>query len=251
MVAPATAEALDAEGVPALGPKPGARWRATTVRIALAAEPEPPAVEATGGKESEHATAEGSGPSGGRKGGPTMDRVGPKAFTNVSYPSTPPLDATAATQSTQATGPLMSTPKPLACTQDDGGPMMSVADSPTAQMLRQQQAAAAVQGARQTGAEGTGQGDGPSGRPELTAEQAEEQRKAAKERAEVALEAGGGLLGSFGGGFGAVLGGVFGKYLSKEADNIKLPTAHENGGTAGASSTNPLDRAWGGRLVAR
>lgn len=180
-----------------------------------------------------------------------MDRVGPKAFTNVSYPSTPPLDATAATQSTQATGTLMSTPKPLACTQDDGGPMMSVADSPTAQMLRQQQAAAAVQGARQTGAEGTGQGDGPSARPELTAEQAEEQRKVSKERAEIALEAGGGLLGSFGGGIGAVLGGVFGKYLSKEADNIKLPTAHENGGTAGASSTNPLDRAWDGRLAAR
>jgi site-specific DNA recombinase len=31
------ADALNAEGVPTLGPKPGARWHATTVRIALAA----------------------------------------------------------------------------------------------------------------------------------------------------------------------------------------------------------------------
>jgi hypothetical protein len=245
------AEALNAEGVPTLGPKPGARRHATTARIAQATGPETPARRAASDEAPGRATAERSRPSGGRKGGPTMDRVGPKAFTDVSYPPTPPLDAAAATQSTQAAGPLMSAPKPLACTQDDDGPMMSVADSPTAQMLRQQQAAAAFQGARQTGAEGTGQGDGPSGRPELTAEQAEEQKKVAKERAEVALEAGGGLLGSFEGGVGTVLGGVFGKYLSKEADNIKLPTAQENGGTAGASSTNPLDRAWGERLAAR
>lgn len=175
-----------------------------------------------------------------------MDRLGPKAFPNVSYPSTPPLDATTATQSTQATGPLMSAPKPLACTQDDGGPMMSVADSPTAQMLRQQ-AAAAVGGARQTGAEGTGQGDGPSGRSELTPEQADEQRKAAKERAELALETGGGLLGGIWGPVGAAVGGIVGKLLSKESDNIKLPAPRGDDGAAGASSTNPLERAGGGR----
>jgi site-specific DNA recombinase len=33
------ADALNAEGVPTLGPKPGARWHPTTIRIALATEP--------------------------------------------------------------------------------------------------------------------------------------------------------------------------------------------------------------------
>jgi hypothetical protein len=35
------ADALNAEGVPTLGPKPCARWHATTVRIALETELEP------------------------------------------------------------------------------------------------------------------------------------------------------------------------------------------------------------------
>jgi DNA invertase Pin-like site-specific DNA recombinase len=35
------ADALNTEGVPTLGPKPSARWHATTVRIALATELEP------------------------------------------------------------------------------------------------------------------------------------------------------------------------------------------------------------------
>ncbi len=176
-----------------------------------------------------------------------MDPVRQKVFTDVSSPSTPPLDATTATQGAQASGSLQSGPEPLACTQEDGGPMMSVADSPTAQMLRQQQGAAAVRGARQTGAEGTGQGDGPSGRPELTAEQAEEQRKAAKERAELAIETGGGLLGGLWGNVGGIVGGIVGKLLAKESDNIKLPGPQGDDGAAGASSANPLERASSGR----
>lgn len=167
-------------------------------------------------------------------------KVGQKVFTDVAESSTP---TTAATENAQA-GRLSATEsRPLVCSPDDDAPISTAADSPTARSLREQQAA--TPGVRQTGAEGTGQGDGPSGRPELTAAQAAEQRKAAKEQAETVLGAGGSLLGgAFGGEVGAVIVGALAKLFGKEADNIKLPTAQEAGGTAGASSSNPLDRAW-------
>lgn len=168
-----------------------------------------------------------------------------KTFTDAPETLTQPSGPSKTKQSASASGPLASEAKPALCTTNDNAGMSTVDDSPSARVLRERQAAATNVAAGQTGADGTGQGDGPSGRPELTAEQAEERRVAAEGAAQGWLEAAGVVVGVFNPVAGAGIA-AFGKLFGQETDKINLPSAQEGGGTAGASSTNPLDRAWSG-----
>lgn len=175
-----------------------------------------------------------------------MDGVRSKSSV-VSASSSPPAGEASASHGVMAKGALTSEPKPLVCAQDDEPPMSVATDSPAARMAREQRAAAAAAGARQTGADGTGQGDGPSGRAERTPEQVDADKAEAKWLAEQTVEAAATAVGGLFGKAGEVAGGIVGKLLGKAVDRVSVPSAHSNNGTAGASGANPLERAWGGR----
>ena len=100
-------------------------------------------------------------------------------------------------------------------------------------------AARMAETARQTGADGVGQGDGPSMRPDRTPGQAEQDKKDAEDACKVGVPAAAGAIGGAAGPPGAVAGSVAGGLVAIPL--CRTPTGGDPG-AAGASSTNPLER---------
>jgi hypothetical protein len=166
-----------------------------------------------------------------------MDKIGPKAVTNEATTSTSSVGAAESLQ-TSATE-LMSKPEPNVCTNESAARPEQAADSPTARMWREQTAARMAENARQTGADGTGQGDGPSMRPDRTPEQVEQDKKDAEDACRNGVSVVGGAVGSATGPFGAPAGALAGGLVG--ASLCRTPTGGDPG-AAGASSANPLER---------